>query len=312
MTPISKIIILLDYISTIILSIIFVLVTVVFCFWCIYILDAIKRKWKFYRNSSNQSLVRNVENQDEIMMYNAKTEFVKYVFIFFINLLEWAAIVLLGFNILPNLILEDYIHSLNETNHGNSSQYHELEYSEYELTELKHFLSSLPFHNMGICCVILSLVLIGSLCMYLAARQAKLSWMKSNNIPYLIVFFLISLIISQTISGIYSPIYILIRDLCYTLLVTFALVFLVKQYRKLLMVINWSIVDLQISGNIYLLQKQIQMKHKFIRIFKLIFVGYIFVLPAVIMGMTIKLGLIFFEPNNLQEFWMFTKKYILF
>ena len=40
------------------------------------------------------------------------------------------------------------------------------------------------------------------------------------------------------------------------------------------------------------------MKHKFTRIFKLIFVGYIFVLPAVIMGMTIKLGLIFFEQQK--------------
>ena len=276
----------------------FIFVTIVFCFWYFYILDAMKRKWKFYKNSSNQSLERDVYNQEEIITYNAKTEFVKYVFIFFINLLEWAIVVFMSFNFLPNLILKYYIHSLNETDHGNSSQYDELEHSKYELTELKHFLSSLPIYNWGICCILLSLVLSASLCMYLAARQAKLSWMKSNKIPYLIVFFLISFIITQTISGIYSPIHILICDLCYTLLLTFALLFLVKQYRKLLMVINWSIVDLQISGNIYLLQKQIQMKHRFIRIFKLYFVGYFLVLPAVIMGLTINVGLIFFEQQE--------------
>ena len=45
------------------------------------------------------------------------------------------------------------------------------------------------------------------------------------------------------------------------------------------MVINWSIVDLQISGNTHLLQKQIQMKRRFVRIFKLLFISYIFVLP---------------------------------
>ena len=205
MTPISKIKILLVYISTIIFSIIFVLVTIVFCFWCIYILDAIKRKWKFYRNSSNQSLERDVYNREEIITYNANTEFVKYVFIFIINLLEWAILVFMSFNFLPNVILEYYIHSLNGTDHGNSPQYHELVHSEYELTELKHFLSSLPFFNMGICCVILSFVLIACLCMYLAARQAKLSWMKSNKIPYLIVFFLISFIITQILSGLHSP-----------------------------------------------------------------------------------------------------------
>ena len=286
----------------ILFSITFIFVTIVFCFWCIYILEAIRRKWKFYKNSSNQSLERDGYNQEEIMVYNAKTEFVKYVFIFFINLLEWAAIVFMSFNFIPNLILRYSIHSLNETYHGNSSLDHELgEHSEYKLTKLKHILSSSPAYNWGVCCVILSMVLNASLCMYLAARQAKLSWMKSNKIPYLIVFFLISLIISQTISGIYSPIYILICDLCYTLLLTSALLFLVKQYRKLLMVINWSIVDLQISGNTYLLQKQIQMKRRFTRIFKLLFVGYFFVLPAVIMGMTIHVGLIYFKQQKFSR-----------
>ena len=64
------------------------------------------------------------------------------------------------------------------------------------------------------------------------------------------------------------------------------------------MVINWSIVDLQISGNIYLLQNQIRMKHRFTRIFKLFFVGYMLVLSSVLTGLTVKLGLIFLEQQK--------------
>ena len=279
----------------IIFSVILVLVTIVFCFWCIYILDAIRRKWKFYRNSSNRLLERDGDSQEEILAYNAKTEFVKYVFLFFINLLEWATVVSMGFNFLPNLILEYYIHS--PISHGNFSQDHELQHSKHEHIEMKHFLSSLPFFYWGICCIILSLVLIASLFMYLAARQAKLSWIKSNKVPYLIVFFLISLIITPTISAINSTTFTL-TYLYNTLLLTLALLFLVKQYRKLLMVINWSIIDLQISGNTYLLQKQIRMRSRFTRIFKLFFIGYIFVLPTVILGMAVKLGLLFFEQRK--------------
>ena len=133
--------------------------------------------------------------------------------------------------------------------------------------------------------------------MYLAARQAKLSWMKSNKIPYLIVFFLISCILTQIVSGI-GFIGILIGNLCYTLLLTFAIFYLVKQYRKLLMIINWSIVDLKISGNNYLLQIQIQMKPKFSRIFKLSFIGYILGLSVLMLGFITSVGLIFFQQHS--------------
>ena len=207
-------------------------------------------------------------------------------FLFFINLLEWATVVSMGFNFLPNLILDYDIlaRSLNERCYGNFSQGDQLQ-------QMKYFLFSLPFLNWGICCNILSLILNANLCMYLAARQAKLSWMKSNKIPYLIVFFLISFILTQLVSGI-DFIGILIGNLCYTLLLTFAILYLVKQYRKLLM------VDLKISGNNHLLQIQIQMKRKFSRIFKLSLIGYILGLSAVILGFITSVGLIFFQQHS--------------
>ena len=271
------------------LGILCVSVTIVFCFWCIYLLDAIKRKWKFYRNTSD-TLERDGNNQDEILAYNAKTEFTKYVFLFFINLLEWVALIAATLAFIPNLILGYDDNVFYGEYFTNSSDDRDL--SEQK-TKMRYFISSLPFANWSISCIILSLVLIASLCMYLAARQAKLSWMKSNTIPYLIVFFLISLILTQTISTIYSIIYILICNLCYTLLLISALVILTKQYRKLLMVINWSIVDLQTSGNNHLLKKQIQMKRRFTRTFRYLFVTFCFILLVVILGLILHIGLVF-------------------
>ena len=240
-----------------------------------------RRKWKFYRNASD-CLERDENNQEEIVAYNAKTEFTKYVFLFVINLLEWVTMITVALNFIPNIILryDDIVsngeHFVDWSDESDSSE---------QKDRIRHFLASLPFRNWSISCLILSLVLIASLCMYLAARQAKLSWMKSNKFPYLIAFFLISLIVTQTISGIYSDVYILIRELCYILLFISAFVILVKQYRKLLMVISWSIVDLKISGNIHLFKKQIQMKRRFKRVFKFIFTFYIILLPTFILAL---------------------------
>ena len=260
------------------LSILCILVTVVFCFWCIYLLDGMKRKWKLHRNAYD-SLEMDENNQEEIMAYNAETEFTKYVFLFFINLAEWVTLMTTALTFTPNLILRyDVIVSKGE-HLANLSHGSDLD----EQKGMKRFISSLTFGNWSINCSILSLVLVASLCSYLAARQARLSWIKSNEIPYLIVFFLISLIVTQTISTIYSTIYFLISNLCYSLLFITALIIMTKQYRKLLMVINWSIVDLQISGNIHLLKKQIRMKCRFKRIFKFLFASYIIAIPNFIL-----------------------------
>ena len=174
-----------------------------FCFWCIYLLDGMRRKWKCYRYASD-CLERDENNQEKIMAYNAKTEFTKYVFLLFINLLEWVTLITVDLSFIPNLILR-YDEIVIEGEQF-ASLFHGSDLSEHKNT-IRYFISPLPFHYWSNNCLILSLVLIASLCMYLAARQAKLSWMKSNKIPYLIAFFLISLIVTQTISGIYSAIY---------------------------------------------------------------------------------------------------------
>ena len=144
------------------------MVTVVFCFWCIYLLDGMKRKWKFYRNASD-CLERDENSQEEIMAYNAKTEFTKYVFLFFINLLEWVTLITTSLTFMPNLILRyDEILSSEGEHFANLSDESDL---NEQNDRIGHFISSLPFHNWSISCFILSLVLIASLCMYLAARR---------------------------------------------------------------------------------------------------------------------------------------------
>ena len=67
-------------------SILFILGTIVFCFWCIYLLDGVRRKWKCYRNASDY-LERDENNQEKMMAYNAKNEFTKYVFLLLCRLL---------------------------------------------------------------------------------------------------------------------------------------------------------------------------------------------------------------------------------
>ena len=49
------------------------------------------------------------------------------------------------------------------------------------------------------------------------------------------------------------------------IVVALSVLFAWKQYRKLNMVIQWSIVDLRVSGNIELLEKQVRMKRRFNR-----------------------------------------------
>ena len=122
------------------------------------------------------------------------------------------------------------------------------------------------------------MAIIGSLCTYLSARYAQNNRIKSNKIPYWIFFFLFSAIVSK-----------ILVTICYTniigiwfhrVLILLSVVFAWKQYRKLNMVIQWSIVDLRVSGEIELLAKHVCMKRRFNRIFLTIWIGVTCMLVA--------------------------------
>ena len=104
---------------------------------------------------------------------------------------------------------------------------------QYNQSIIKHRFNVLNLDNLS---MIMCTAFIGSLCMYLVARQARISWIKSNTIRYWICFFLLCWIATQ-----------ILITVCYTsiigewldrILLGIVLVFAWKQYRKLDMVIQ--------------------------------------------------------------------------
>ena len=237
------------------------LYTIVFYFWFIYLLDAIKRKRRFYKTTSRCAQGESDPHQ-QMLAYNAKTELIKLYICFCLNLVDWVGITFVATSGILKL-LSDYQHEF-PTNHLLPV-----------LGKLTSMLNIMPFDVLFL---VISLAIIGILCMYLSARYAQKSWITSERIPYWICFFLLSSIITQILVSIcYTHI---IGLWCDILLVTVSVLFAWKQYRKLNMVIQWSIVDLNVSGNIELLEKQIGMKRRFNRIFTTILIGVCFLSVA--------------------------------
>ena len=250
------------------------LTTFVFCFWFVYLLDAVRSKWKFYKNALRCLQQENFDSQQQILIYNSKTEFVKNVFLFVMNFIEWLALIFIcvAYTIVTTGNVIDCQHGNNASYIANSSQYTHnpnciLGNNE---TIVIPFVASI-FVSLANNCAVLSLVLVASLCMYLANRFSQCSWITSDNIPYLISLSILYQVVSQIIASFCS---FLIIAKCFNLfLFTVSTLFALKQYRKLLMVINWTIVDLTVSGNSLLLKRQIKMKRTFTRIFTFIWIG---------------------------------------
>ena len=233
------------------------LVTVVFCFWSVYLLDAIQRKWKVNINSLRCIQKGENDSVQQIIAYNSKTEFVKFVFLFFMNLVEWLGYLIGSISLIQNFIQQNKQHhrlqnqSILNSEHFNCSR------------ENSNIFSNLFF--------LLDLVLLASLCMYLSKRFAQKSWIKADKIPILIVIFFLCGIATQ-ILGSFCTTY-LIASWCEIFLLIIAFIFVVKEYKKLGMIINWSIVDLKNSKNYTLLERQIKMKQHFIKTFTMIWMG---------------------------------------
>ena len=273
-----------------------ILLTVVFCFWFVYLFDAIRRKWKYYRNSIKCLQQGEVDFIQQIHVYNAETELVKNLFLFSMNLVEWLAYTLpstrymiyfaneyhqkVDLGIYPQENASDYEHSFNVTKFFSHSYLLFINRSSF-------------FANI---CLVLGIILIASLCMYLAARHAHKSWITSNEIPYLISFFFVIVVITQIISSICST--ELIGLWCYKLILTASLIIAWKQYKKLCMVINWSIVDLSISRNHPLLKRQVRMKQRFKNIFSVLWIGMFLLVISEVLGAILITVEITLSTNN--------------
>ena len=71
-----------------------ILLTFVFCLWFVYLLNTIRRKWKFYKNELRCLKQGTNGVQQQTLAYNAKTELVKNIMLFFLNLIEWIAFII--------------------------------------------------------------------------------------------------------------------------------------------------------------------------------------------------------------------------
>ena len=234
----------------------YILYTVVFWFWFIYLIDAIKRKRGYYK-ATLRCLEREFDPHQQTLTYNAKTEFVKFVFLFCLNLIEW-----IRFNAAITTCILNAVWDYQQEPSEKGKWYYKLQ------------VPPLPY-NM---CLVNFLTTLGSLCMYLSARYAQKSWIKSNRIPYWICFFLLSSIVSQILI-IISHTHI-IGMWCDEIIDVVCVIFAWKQYRKLDMVLRWFIVDLRVSGEMELLEKHVKMKHRFNRIFTTIWMAITCVLLA--------------------------------
>ena len=281
-------------ICLVILILIYFLITIVFCFWSVYLLDAIKRKWKINRNALRCIQSGDNDSVQQIIVYDSKTEFVKYVFLFFMNLVEWLALVpgttffLLNYTKLIQENSPNYQSSVNPEAFNNSTENSEL---------YLNINSSLYYPPIGNFFFLLGQSLVASMCMYLSKRFAQKSWIKSDKIPILIVTFTLYGILLQILS-LFCTIN-LIASWFDRLCLTVAFIILLKEFRKLRMVVNWSIVDLKVSHNYSLLKRQIKMKKIFTKTFIVICVGVIFLLTSQFLY-TIKLTMIIVlrDENN--------------
>ena len=276
----------------------FLLLTVVSCFWSVYLLDAIKRKWKVYKSALKWIQPEDNDSVQQVLAYDSRTEFVKFVFLFFMNLVEWLAFLfgVIGF-ILRNakqfrphkFTFHSNVSPLNVSS-NNSEIYSNIPFEQN--------LRYIP--NMF---VVLTLILIASLCMYLSERFAKKSWIKSKYVP-LMVFFLCWEIGIQ-ILAFFCAIEI-IALWCDKLFLIITFIIAIKQYWKLSNIINWSIVDLKNSRNYPLLKRQINSKRMFNRMFEFIWTGILLLIISELLGIILQtLTIVLREDNTFSFHYLF-------
>ena len=270
---------LLVQIFLILLMLLVLSITSVFCFWSVYLLDAIQRKLKVYKHALRCIQQGGDDSLQQMLAYDSKTEFVKFVFLFFMNLVESLGFlfgyirVILGYakelHLYHSALQSGISLSLN-TSSDNGILLTNVESYERNLRYLPDFF------------FVLSIILMASLCMYLSERFARKSWIKSDNIPFLIGFFLV-LEIEIHFLTLFCVVEI-IAMWCYKLLLLIAFLIANKEYKKLVSIIDWSIIDLQVSRNYQLLERQLSSKRKMVHLFTYIWTGIILMIISDFVG----------------------------
>ena len=255
-----------------VLGLLCLLTTVVFCFWSLYLLQTVIHKWNIYKKALKYLKEASDDYHQQISAYNAETELVKNVFLFCINLTEWLAVIIVS----AAYIWNSADIQAQCPNRMNSTEYKSGD-SSFILCLLDYYKmqpNTLIFRSLAKNLFVFSLVLVSSLCTYLAGRYTQISWIRSNSIPHRIGIFVLYLVVIQFLAIFDSTEIVVFVRWSNTFLFTLAFIITLKEYRRLCMVINWTIVDLKVRRNKpRLVARHIRIKRMSNRIFTFIMIG---------------------------------------
>ena len=271
--------------------------TIAFIFWFIYLLHNVFKRRTYYK-----SLLKRIQQSNdqyhEQRMYMANTDYVKSIFLFWINIIEWTSSTWVMIEFTYICVEEDAFYFCR-TFQNTSKPANNI------IPEAVNFKDNF-----------LSLWATGYLKSYifshLSSRYARKSWITSNKIPYIIILTVIFVIITE-ISSLFCFLNFFVRCVHFIVLVI-VLIFGIKQSRKLRMVINWVVVDLEVSRNSpNLLHTFKQMNRRLRNLLAIFWFGCICIFTSIFTA-DIRLGVhlvlqIIYEKNH-DYFCPNTKSYI--
>ena len=293
--------------------------TIAFIFWFIYLLHNVFKRRTYYK-----SLLKRIQQSNdqyhEQKMYMANTDYVKSIFLFWINIIEWTSSTWVMIEFTYICVEEDAFYFCrtfqNTSKPANNIIPEAVNFKDNFLSLwATGYLKSYIFSRMlliGNNLLLFSLILVACLCNYLSSRYARKSWITSNKIPYIITLTVIFMIITE-ISSLFCFLNFFVRCVHFIVLVI-VLIFGIKQSRKLRMIINWVVVDLEVSrNNPNLLHTFKQMNRRLRNLLAIFWFGCICIFTSIFTA-DIRLGVhlvlqIIYEKNH-DYFCANTKSYI--
>ena len=270
--------------STIAIAMVYLMFFVAFCFWFLYLLQNIIQKRNIYKVA-----MRNIQHDQNSLSeaYKAETELVKNIYLFIMNIIELLSITIIVIPATYQSTTQDGRNNATTSSIRNHS--HEELYKSIYIPAMQNLRTNvvdllnnklqLYLNTIGLALFILSLTLITSLCTYLAARYANKSWIQATHIPYYIGIVVITLLIMQVCAMICSL--TIIMRFGYWIFQSIMFIMLIKQSKKLKMVLNWTIVDLRISRRIRTLRLKLERENrKFSRLLYVLYTGVFLLLSS--------------------------------
>ena len=277
---------------------VYLLFLTAFCFWFVYLLQLVLQK----RNSYKATL-RNLESSinSQNISFQVKTDFVKYLFLFVMNIVEVLSITIA---VVPTTIRSIFL----EPNNINNSIINEMHLHKINVLFLQSSKGLLnPYEirflvytsTLALNLFILSISLMTSLCVYLSARYARKSWIKSTNIRYYLGITIVFIVINQ-VCTLLSCIFTVTMEIMHFIFETVLFVSMVKQSRRLKMIVNWTIVDLNISKTNRTLCKRLKRRQKrFVKLLHSLWIGVFLIVVSDFLSTVAFVGLT--DWNSIHE-----------